>query len=145
MTNFQKNTKFYFLKNKGTDFTELDETIQQAIASPFNFEIKKRILNRDHLDYLKSNPTYKRLNASLPDIKVNGELLISGNLKYKIRKQVGKGSYAFIYLIESQKDTCALKVETKYLNNFYSRVCYLYLVLNFKGRPKDKRMGILHQ
>ena len=91
--------------------TNLNETIVQAIRNPFCFEIKNRLLKRGHLEYLKSKSTYTSLMENVPVIDNKATVFLKGNFSPKILKELGKGSYAVIYLIESKDDKYALKVE----------------------------------
>ncbi len=94
--------------------TNQNETILQAVKDPFNFEIKKRLLERGPISVLKMNKNYKSLCTCAPMIREKTACSLNDNETYDVLKEIGKGAYAKIYLIQNKnaKDKkYALKVD----------------------------------
>jgi hypothetical protein len=86
----------------GATTTHLNETIINALRDPFSFEVKNRLINRGALDYLKKNPNYVSLRTNIPMIKEKINVSLKDGFTYKVIKEIGKGAYAKIYLIENK-------------------------------------------
>lgn len=101
------------LSNESTTMQNLNETLMTAIKEPFNIEIKNKLLDKGPIEMLKKNPNFASLKSTAPIIKEKIFISLKDNIDYKIIREIGKGSFAKIYLIE-RKDTkqkMALKVD----------------------------------
>lgn len=100
----------------GATTTHLNETIINALRDPFSFEVKNRLINRGALDYLKKNPNYVSLRTNIPMIKEKINVSLKDGFTYKVIKEIGKGAYAKIYLIENKDSKSAQQYALK-VNN----------------------------
>jgi len=101
--------------------SNLNETIIESIRKPFSYEIKNRLLKRcNSLDYLNRKKNFINLAVNAPIIKI-GNVFSEFNGSFIVNKEIGKGSYANIFIISNETATCALKV---YMN--FRNICFFY-------------------
>ncbi len=112
----------------GATTTHLNETIINALRDPFSFEVKNRLINRGALDYLKKNPNYVSLRTNIPMIKEKINVSLKDGFTYKVIKEIGKGAYAKIYLIENRENKSsqqfALKVNSSKTESLFNKFLY---------------------
>jgi len=115
-TNFIENEMTFNETTLNETASNLNETVRQAVKDPFNFEIKRRLLERGPINQLKDNICFKSLCTIAPTIKTRGQVSLIDNEYYSVLDEIGKGAYSQIYLIQnkSKKDKkFALKVDSQ--------------------------------
>ncbi|RNA43421.1 mitotic checkpoint serine threonine- kinase BUB1 [Brachionus plicatilis] len=101
------------LSNESTTVQNLNETLMAAIKEPFNIDVKNKLLDKGPIEMLRKNPNFATLKVKAPTIREKIFVSLKDKIDYKIIKEIGKGAFAKIYLIE-RKDTkkkMALKVD----------------------------------
>lgn len=101
------------LSNESSTVQNLNETLMTAIKEPFNIDVKNKLLDKGPIEMLKKNPNFASLKSNAPIIREKIFISLKDNIDYKIIKEIGKGSFAKIYLIERKdnKKKMALKVD----------------------------------
>lgn len=101
------------LSNESSTMHNLNETVMTAIKEPFNIDVKNKLLDKGPIEMLKKNPNFGTLKSTAPIIREKILISLKDNIDYKIIREIGKGSFAKIYLIERKdnKKKMALKVD----------------------------------
>ncbi|CAF0717314.1 unnamed protein product [Brachionus calyciflorus] len=91
----------------------LNETLMTAIREPFNIEAKNKLLDKGPIKSLKNNAKFASLSTPAPLIRDKSLIQLKDDVNYKVIREIGKGSFAKIYLIERKDDKkkYALKVD----------------------------------
>jgi hypothetical protein len=106
----------------------LNETIVAAVREPFSFEKKDRLLARGPIEWLKRKANYSTLKANVPGVREKGVVILKDGLDYKVQRELGRGAFAKIYLIQNKEKATrfALKVNREFLLIFDSFWGYLF-------------------
>jgi len=94
----------------------LSETIVNSIQQPFNIDFKNKLLAKQS-EFFANRSNYMTLAIEAPSVQLNGCVTLSNYQLHIVKKEIGSGAYANIFLVHhakeiknSNKNIIALKV-----------------------------------